>query len=106
MIWRSMGKAHDWELEKFRLAKKFPDKGNKRRFFKNLFRLFKHPMGYMYWKSYNFFLAKGRLPVTAMGFGFFFMLFNYKCQSGNLFVFNFSIGLKKKPISPFERKKH
>ena len=53
MIWRSMGKAHDWELEKFRLMKKPVDRGNKKRWFKNTLRFFKHPMGYMYWKSYK-----------------------------------------------------
>lgn len=61
MIWRSMGKAYDWEMEKFRvylffiqqMQKKFIDRGNKRRFFKNFFRLIKNPIGYLYWKTYK-----------------------------------------------------
>lgn len=81
MMWRSMGKQYDWELEKFRLQKKFPDKGNKKRFFKNTLRFFKHPMGYLYWKTYKLRTAKARLPVTAMGIGFTFMLIKYKMAS-------------------------
>ena len=70
MIWRSMGKSTDWELEKFRLGKKFPDRGNKRRWFKNLFRLIKNPMGYIFWKTYKARLAKPSLIVTSMFIGF------------------------------------
>mmetsp|Transcript_37950 Transcript_37950/g.58756 ORF Transcript_37950/g.58756 Transcript_37950/m.58756 type:complete len:101 (-) Transcript_37950:438-740(-) len=54
MIYRSMGAQHDWELEKFRLGKKYPDRGNKRRLIKNALRLFKNPAGYLFWKSYKF----------------------------------------------------
>ena len=50
---RSMGKQYDWELEKYRLSKKPIDKGNKRRGFKNFFRLVKHPLGYIGWKTLN-----------------------------------------------------
>lgn len=62
MIWRSMGKAYDWEMEKFRviiliyifqMQKKYIDRGNKRRFLKNFFRLIKNPIGYIYWKTYK-----------------------------------------------------
>ena len=41
-------------------GKKFPDKGNKKRFFKNVFRLFKHPLGMIYWRSYKWRSGKGR----------------------------------------------
>jgi hypothetical protein len=70
MIWRSMGKTYDWELEKFRLAKKFPDRGNKRRWFKNLWRFVKHPTAYVFWKTYRFRTAKPRLIATCMTIGF------------------------------------
>ncbi len=43
-----------------KLAKKFPDRGNKKRWFKNTFRFFKHPMGYLFWKTYKARTAKGR----------------------------------------------
>lgn len=52
---RSMGKQYDWELEKYRLSKKPIDKANKKRGFKNFFRLVKHPLGYISWKTYRWF---------------------------------------------------
>jgi len=84
MIYRSMGKQYDWELEKFRLAKKYPDRGNKRRWFKNMFRLIKHPMGYLWWKTYRFRTAKGRLMATCMGIAAIFTLYKYKYLSMQL----------------------
>lgn len=78
MIYRSMGRQHDWELEKFRCGKKFPDRGNKKRLIKNIVRFVKNPMGYLYWKSFKLRLAKGRMPVTALGVGLLFMLVDYK----------------------------
>jgi len=51
MSYRSIGKMTDWDLEKFRLSKKYPDRGNKRRFTKNLFRFVKNPFGYTYWHN-------------------------------------------------------
>ena len=81
MIYRSMGRQHDWELEKFRVGKKYPDRGNKKRFVKNVVRFIKNPVGYLYWKSYKLRYAKARLPVTMMGMGVFFMLWDYKRQS-------------------------
>lgn len=48
-----MGRQYDWELEKYRLSKKPVDKGNKRRGFKNFFRLVKNPLGYIGWKTYR-----------------------------------------------------
>ena len=53
MMYRSMGRQHDWELEKFRVGKKYPDRGNKRRVLKNLVRFVKNPMGYVWWKTYR-----------------------------------------------------
>ncbi|KAL4464094.1 hypothetical protein ABPG74_006031 [Tetrahymena malaccensis] len=81
MIWRSMGKSTDWELEKFRLGKKFPDRGNKRRWFKNLFRLIKNPLGYIFWKTYKARLAKPSLIVTSMFIGFTLGFIKLKAQS-------------------------
>jgi len=49
MVYRSMGKTYDWELEKFRLGKKPVDKGNKKRLFRNIARFAKHPLGYVGW---------------------------------------------------------
>lgn len=54
MSYRSLGKAYDWELEKYRVAAKPSDTGNRRRFLKNLARLIKNPIGYTYWKSYHY----------------------------------------------------
>ncbi|KAM3136893.1 hypothetical protein pb186bvf_010978 [Paramecium bursaria] len=81
MIWRSLGKAYDWELEKFRMQKKFPDRGNKRRFFKNLFRFIKHPIGYLYWKTFKIRQPKGRIITTMLGFGLVGTLYKYKMES-------------------------
>ena len=53
MMYRSMGRQHDWELEKFRVGKKYPDRGNKKRVLKNLVRFIKNPLGYVYWKTYR-----------------------------------------------------
>lgn len=50
-----MGRQYDWELEKFRLSKKPTDRGNKRRGFKNFFRLVKNPIGYISWKTLHWF---------------------------------------------------
>lgn len=46
-----MGKPYDWEMEKFRAGRKPIDKGNKKRGFKNFFRLIKNPLGYISWKT-------------------------------------------------------
>lgn len=54
MSYRSLGQSCDWELEKYRMAAKSSDKGNRRRFFKNFARLVKNPFGYSYWKGYRF----------------------------------------------------
>ncbi len=54
MSYRSLGKAYDWELEKYRMVSKSADVGNRRRFFKNFARFFKNPFGYTYWKSYRY----------------------------------------------------
>ena len=36
------------------MGKKGVDRGNKRRFFKNLFRFVKHPIGYINWKLHRY----------------------------------------------------
>lgn len=50
MSFRALGKAYDWELEKFRLSQKSVDKTNRRRFLKNTVRFIKNPYGYTFWK--------------------------------------------------------
>ena len=81
MIYRSIGKQNDWELEKFRAAKKFPDRGNKKRLWKNFFRFLKHPIGYYYWKTFTWQRNKPRLIAITMGIGFLSMLISYKQQA-------------------------
>ena len=76
MIYRSMGKTYDWELEKFRLARKPNDKGNKRRFFRNVFRFVKHPLAYISWASarwYQGWRARSLPTIVVLAFlaGFF-----------------------------------
>ncbi|CAD8127163.1 unnamed protein product [Paramecium sonneborni] len=84
MIWRSMGKAYDWEMEKFRMQKKFIDRGNKRRFFKNFFRFIKNPFGYIYWKTYKIRQPKGRIITTMLGLGVIGTLYKYKLESNQI----------------------
>lgn len=67
MSYRSLGKAYDWELEKYRMAAKPADVGNRRRFFKNLARFVKNPIGYTYWKTFKY--AQGVNTLTFI-FGF------------------------------------
>ena len=50
MSYRSVGRAHDWDIEKYRKSGKGADKGNRRRFMKNVARIIKNPLGYVYWK--------------------------------------------------------
>jgi len=45
MSYRSLGKAYDWDTEKYRKADKGADKGNRRRFFRNFARFVKNPPG-------------------------------------------------------------
>ena len=63
MSMRSMGKQYDWDLEKYRNAKKPADAGNRRRFIKNVVRFFKNPVGTFYWKSLRMFVG-GRFGLT------------------------------------------
>lgn len=50
MTYRTMGRTYDWDVEKYRKSGKSADKGNRRRFMKNIARLVKNPYGYLYWK--------------------------------------------------------
>lgn len=61
MSYRSMGRAHDWDLEKYRKGNKGSDKGNRRRFMKNFARIVKNPAGYFYWK-----INAGKTPLTLL----------------------------------------
>ena len=65
------------------MQKKFPDRGNKRRFFKNLFRFIKHPIGYLYWKTFKIRQPKGRIITTMLGLGLIGTLYKYKMESSN-----------------------
>merc|ERR1711948_14697 len=51
MTYRSIGKMTDWDLEKFRMGRKYPDRGNKKRFTKNFVRFVKNPVGYTFWHN-------------------------------------------------------
>lgn len=73
MIYRSIGKQFDWELERFRLSRKQIDRGNKRRIVKNFFRFIKHPVGYFFWKTYR--LTESHAP-RFMVIGISFMVLN------------------------------
>jgi len=96
MIYRSMGRQHDWELEKFRCGKKFPDRGNKKRLVKNIVRFAKNPIAYIYWKTFKLRLAKARMPVTALGIGLILMLVDYKKQANkNMKAANYSLRMGK-----------
>eukprot|EP01017_Pseudomicrothorax_dubius_P028919 TRINITY_DN3476_c0_g1_i1.p1 TRINITY_DN3476_c0_g1~~TRINITY_DN3476_c0_g1_i1.p1 ORF type:complete len:214 (-),score=45.80 TRINITY_DN3476_c0_g1_i1:101-742(-) len=81
MIHRSIGKQYDWELERFRASKKYPDRGNKKRLFKNFFRFLKHPIGMIYWRSYKFRLAKGRAQTTFLAWAMILSVVALKKQS-------------------------
>lgn len=78
MIHRSLGKQYDWELGKFGGSKKSVDAGNKKRFFKNLWRFLKHPIGYTYWKTARYRQAKGRLQATTFGIAAIMTVIYYK----------------------------
>lgn len=60
MAYRSLGRQFDWDMEKFRNGPKPADRGNRRRFLKNVARFVKNPVGYTYWKSYR---VNQRLPL-------------------------------------------
>ena len=78
MSMRSIGKQYDWDLEKYRNAKKPADRGNKRRFFKNVFRFIKNPIGYSFWKSQRMVMS-GRLGLVIFYAMFpFSFLYYYK----------------------------
>ena len=81
MIYRSMGKQYDWDLEKFRNSKKTVDKGNKKRLIKNFFRLVKNPTGYLFWKSYRLRQARGRVIFQLMTITFLSMFWKHKIDS-------------------------
>jgi len=69
MSYRSLGRQFDWDMEKYRNGGKSADRGNRRRFMKNVVRLFKNPIGYTYWKTYR---LNQRLPLilTLISLGF------------------------------------
>ena len=53
MSMRSIGRKFDWDIEKYRLNRKFSDKGGRRRLMKNISRFMKNPIGYVshrYWR--------------------------------------------------------
>ena len=76
MTYRSMGKQYDWELEKYRLSKKANDKGNKKRFIKNVFRFIKSPLSYIVWKTNRWFNPMPKL-LTVAGIVYVVGLINY-----------------------------
>lgn len=78
-----MGKQYDWEMERFRLARKNIDRGNKRRFTKNVLRFFKHPGGYIYWKTINSSIRNTRWLTRKLMMGLFLSIIFLKCQSNS-----------------------
>jgi len=78
MIYRSLGKQYDWELGKWAASKKAPDRGNKKRFFKNVWRFIKHPLGYTYWKTARWRLGRGRLQGTTFSIAALLIFIKYK----------------------------
>ena len=70
MSLRAMATKYDWDYERFRLSRKKVDPGNKRRFMKNVARMFKNPIGYFTWAAKS---RKFYFPVTyavfLIGFG-------------------------------------
>ena len=55
MTFRSIGRQHDWDLEKFRVGPKPSDKGNRRRMIRNAVRFLKNPYSVAFWrfKAFN-----------------------------------------------------
>lgn len=85
MIYRSIGKTYDWELEKFRLGKKFVDKGNKRRLFRNAARFAKHPLAYITWSLSRWHLASTpRILFCFMALAWFGALYEWKSHSNRI----------------------
>ena len=72
MSYRSIGRIHDWDMEKYRLGKKPSDKGNRRRFFKNFARFVKNPLGYLFWKNQR---KLSNLPFTVTMIGTSFVVY-------------------------------
>lgn len=81
MSFRTMGRQYDWDLEKYRNAKKPSDKGNKRRFMKNVARMFKNPVGYTFWKARRF-IKHTNVITVLLSLGLFFSIYelNYISQ--------------------------
>ena len=65
----------------YKMGKKFPDRGNKRRFIKNVFRMIKNPLGYFYWKTYRFASYKGRIMYMGAFFTILTTFIKYKHYS-------------------------
>lgn len=82
MSYRSLGRQFDWDMEKFRNGPKAADKGNKRRFMKNVARFVKNPVGYVYWKTFR---VNQRLPLflTLISAGFVANMFFHRRLANN-----------------------
>lgn len=79
MTYRSFGKTYDWELEKYRLQKKIVDKGNKRRFLRNIPRFFKNPLAYFAWSTARWYNASvPRLFMTSIILTFAVAAYEYR----------------------------
>lgn len=80
-----MGKTYDWELEKFRLGRKFVDKGNKRRIYRNFARFVKHPLAYVSWATAKWHLASTpRILFCLMAVTWGFALYEWKSHSNRI----------------------
>lgn len=69
MTMRSLGSQTNYDCEQYRTAKKYPDRGNKKRLMKNFARFVKNPFGYTYWHNIGYF-AKANPRILHLGFGF------------------------------------
>lgn len=85
---RSMGREYEWDLEKYRLANKGVDKGNKRRFFKNVLRFAKNPYGYTFWGLRNRFASTRLIGASLLGLGGYFLLDGFYQSRKLLFFWN------------------
>ncbi len=61
-------------MEKYRMGKKDPDIGNRRRAVKNFVRFVKNPLGYTFWK-HRLTFKNTNLLFLAMGLGFFYHMY-------------------------------
>ena len=89
MIYRSMGKQYDWEMEKFRAGRKPIDRGNKKRLLRNMVRFIKHPVGYLSTKTARWNLASyPRGILVLFAFSILGAFYEWKTQSNQISAYD------------------